>query len=43
MKNLLDNTPNQPNKSRTKYWVETNDELRGTHDEVNQIRFKTAM
>ena len=38
MKNLLDNTPNQPNKSRTKYWVETKDELRGTHDKVNQIK-----
>ena len=28
--NLLDNKPNQPSKIRTKIWVETNYELRGT-------------
>ena len=28
--NLLDNTPNQPSKFRTKNWVEVNNELRKT-------------
>ena len=41
--NLLDNTSNQPSKFKTKNWVEINDELRGTYNEVNQIRFKTLM
>ena len=27
--NLLENTPNQPNKFRTKSWIEINDEERG--------------
>ena len=30
--NLIDNTPNQPTKFGTKYWVEINDESRGTHN-----------
>ena len=29
--NLLDNTPNQPPKFRTKTWVEANDESRGNN------------
>ena len=41
--NLLDNTPNQPARFRTKNWVEINDESRGTHNKDNQIRFKTSM
>ena len=41
--NLLDNTPNQPTKFRTKNWVETNDESRVTYNTNNQIRFKTSM
>ena len=41
--NLLDKTPNQPSKFKTKNWVEINDESRGTHDEVNQIRFKSSV
>ena len=41
--NLLDNTSNQPSKFKTKNWVEINDELRETYNEVNQIRFKTLM
>ena len=41
--NLLDNTPNQPTKFRTKNWVEINDESRGTHNTNNQISFKTSM
>ena len=30
--NLLDNTPNQPTKFRTKNWVETNDNVRWTYN-----------
>ena len=41
--NLLDNTPNQPPKFRTKNWVEINDESRGTYKTNNQIRSKTSM
>ena len=41
--NLLDNTPNQPTKSRTKNWVEVNDESRRTYNANNQIKFKTSM
>ena len=41
--NLLDNTPNQPAKFRTKGWVKVNDESRGTYNKNNQIRFKTSM
>ena len=41
--NLLDNTPNQPTKFRTKNWVEINDESCGTHNTNNQISFKTSM
>ena len=41
--NLLDNTPNQPSKFKTKNWVEINNESRGSCNEDNQIRFKTSM
>ena len=41
--NLLDNTPNQPTKFRTKNWVRINDESRGTYNNNSQIRFKTSM
>ena len=30
--NLLDNTPNQPTKFRTKNWVYINDDVRGTYN-----------
>ena len=40
--NLLDNTPNQPSKFRTKNWVEINDESRGTCNKGSQIRFKRS-
>ena len=40
---LLDNTPNQPNKFRTKSWIEINDESRGTYTINSPIRFKTSM
>ena len=43
MINLLDNTPNQPFKFKTKIWVEINDESRGTYNKDNQIRFKNSM
>ena len=41
--NLLENTPNQPTKFRTKNWVEINDDSRGTYNTNSQIKFKTAM
>ena len=41
--NLLDNTPNQPSKFRTKSWVEINDESRGTYNTNSQIKLKTSM
>ena len=36
--NLLDNTTNQPNKFRTKSWVERKDYVRGTYS----IKLKTS-
>ena len=40
--NLIDDTPNQPSKFRTRNWVEINDKSRGEY--VNsQIKFKTTM
>ena len=41
--NLLDNTPNQPFKFRTKIWLEINDDARGTYNKNSQIKFKTSM
>ena len=41
--NLLDNTPNQPTKVRTKYWVEINDGARGTYNTNRKIKFNTSM
>ena len=38
--NLLDNTPNQPSKFRTKNWVEINDDSGETYDINSQIKFK---
>ena len=43
IKNLLDKTPNQPSKFRTKNWVEINDDSRGLHNTNSQIKFKTSM
>ena len=43
MVNLSDNTPNQPAKFKTKYFVQINSESRGTYGKDNQIRFKTSM
>ena len=41
--NLLYDTTNQPCESRTRNWVEINDESRGTHDVSTQIIFKTPV
>ena len=41
--NLLDNTPNQPSKFRTKNWVETIDDSCGTYKTSSEIKFKTLM
>ena len=41
--NLIDDTPNQPSKFRTKKWVEISDESRGAYNVNSQIKFKTTM
>ena len=41
--NLLNNTPNQPTISRTKNWVEINDNTQGRSNSNSQIKFKTSM
>ena len=41
--NLLNNTPNQPSKFRTKNWVEVNDGSGGIYNTDNQIKFKNMM
>ena len=38
--NLLDNTPNQPSKFRTKNLVDINDESRGAYNTNSQVKFK---
>ena len=43
IENLLDGTSHQPSKSRTKTWVEINDESRRTYNVNSQIKFKTSM
>ena len=42
-KKLFDNTLNQPSKSRTKNWVEINDDFRGTRNTNSQIKYKTMI
>ena len=37
---LLDHTPNQPTKFRTKNWAEINDDALQTYNANNQIKFK---
>ena len=39
--NLLDDTPNQLTKFRTKHWVKINAESPGIYSIDNQIRFST--
>ena len=41
--NMLENTPNQPTKLRTKNWVEIEDDLRRMYNVNSQIKFKTSM
>ena len=41
--NVIDDTPNQPSKFRTRNWVEINDESRGAYNVNSQIKFKTTM
>ena len=41
--NLIDDTPNQPSKFRTRNWVEINDESRGAYNVNSPIKFKTTM
>ena len=41
--NLLDYTPNQPSKFKTKKTVQITDESRRRYNEDKQIRFKTSM
>ena len=40
---MLDNTPDQSSKFRTKNWVEINDDSRGTYNTNSQIKFKSLM
>ena len=40
---LLDSTLNQPSQFMTKYWVEINDDLRGTYSTNSKIKLKTLM
>ena len=40
--NLLDNTPNQPTKFRTKNWIEINHDACRTYNTNSQIKFKTS-
>ena len=40
--NLLDNTPYQLSKFRTKNWIEINDQSRRVYNTNSDIRFKTT-
>ena len=40
---MIENTPNQPSKFRTKNWVEVNDESRGAYNVNCGIKFKTSI
>ena len=41
--NLLDNTPNQLSKFRTKNWIEIKYQSSGVYNVNSDIRFKTTM
>ena len=41
--NLLENTPYQLSKCKTKNWIEINDQSRGVYSSGSDIRFKTTM
>ena len=40
---MLDNTPNQSTKFKTKICVEINGDTRGTYNTNSQIKFKASM
>ena len=40
---MLDNTPNQSTKLRTKNWVEITDDTRETYNTNSQSKFKTSL
>ena len=40
--NLLDSTPNEPSKFRTKHCAKINDDSCGTYNANSQIKFKTS-
>ena len=40
---LLQSTPNQTSKSRTKNWTEISDDARGMYNTISQVKFKTSM
>ena len=40
---MLDNTPDQHSKFRTKNWVEINDELKESDSTASDIKFKTTI
>ena len=41
--NLLNNTPNQLSKFRTKNWIKINDQSGGVYNTSSDIRFRTTM
>ena len=41
--NLLDNTPNQPSKFKTKTWVEVNDRSNEVYNTGSPIKYETSM
>ena len=41
--NVLDDTTNKPSTFRPRNWIGIYDELRGTYNVSNQIKFKTSM
>ena len=41
--NLIENTPDQATKFKTKNWLEINYDSRETYDTDNQIEIKTSM
>ena len=41
--NLLDNTPNQLSRFKTKYWVKVNDDICGRYNSSGQTKFTTSM
>ena len=40
---LLQSTPNQTSKSRTKNWTGISDDARGMYNTISQVKFKTSM